>query len=96
MRLTSRQEEILVRIIQGDGAQEIADSLGISLRTVEAGYKNLREKARARNTAHLAALAVYHGWYRGKIKRMETEDWQQLAAIGGIAEKPQSPRNDRK
>lgn len=80
MHLTPRQKDVLERIVQGHTAKEIARSLHIGIRTVEAAYRNLREKARARNAAHLAALAVQHGWYSGKIKRMEMEEQLDVAA----------------
>lgn len=54
-RLTPREREIANHIVNGRTAKEIAQSLGISHRTVEAHRASVMRKVDARNTAELVS-----------------------------------------
>lgn len=58
--LTSRETEILTLICKQKTAQEIADELFISVRTVDGHRNNLLEKTGARNSAGLVLFAIKH------------------------------------
>ncbi|MFK7902675.1 MAG: response regulator [Nitratireductor sp.] len=55
--LTKREQEILRRIAEGTPNREIADSLNISVRTVESHRMSLREKTGGGNAADLFRIA---------------------------------------
>lgn len=59
--LTKREKQILQRLANGKTAPEIAADFGTSMDTVHTQIKILRSKYSARNSAHLAALAVRMG-----------------------------------
>jgi DNA-binding NarL/FixJ family response regulator len=59
--LTKREKEILKLIADGLSSQEIADSLFISLRTVETHRLNLNQKLDVKNTAGLVKEAIKRG-----------------------------------
>ncbi|NOZ50240.1 MAG: response regulator transcription factor [Chloroflexi bacterium] len=56
--LSQREREILVLVAQGETNGEIANQLGISLRTVENHRRNLMKKMRFRNIADIVRFAV--------------------------------------
>ena len=56
--LTSRESEILRLVVSGLRSQQIADQLGITLRTVKMHRGNIMSKMRVENVAQL--LALYH------------------------------------
>ena len=56
--LTSRETEVLELVVKEYSNKEIADSLFISMRTVDAHKRNLIEKTGAKNTAGLVMYAV--------------------------------------
>ncbi len=58
--LTSREIEVLTLICKQKTAQEIADQLFISVRTVDGHRNNLLEKTAARNSAGLVLFAIKH------------------------------------
>ena len=58
--LTSREIEVLSLICKQRTAQEIADQLFISVRTVDGHRNNLLEKPGARNSAGLVLFAIKH------------------------------------
>jgi len=58
MPLTDREIEVLGLIVKEYSNQEIADTLFISLRTVDAHKRNLLEKTGSKNTAGLVLYAV--------------------------------------
>ncbi|MCA0233268.1 response regulator transcription factor [Runella limosa] len=58
--LTSREIEVLSLICKQRTAQEIADQLFISVRTVDGHRNNLLEKTGARNSAGLVLFAIKH------------------------------------
>ncbi len=58
--LTRREKEVLELIIKEYSNQEIADSLFISVRTVDAHKRNLLEKTGCKNIAGLVVYAMEH------------------------------------
>lgn len=58
LRLTRRELEILRHIVDGGTSQQIAETLHISPRTVEAHRANLMQKLGLKNTAALVKYAV--------------------------------------
>jgi DNA-binding NarL/FixJ family response regulator len=58
--LTSREFEVLKRIVDGYKNREIADTLKISIKTVEHHRANLMLKLELRNVADLIKFAVQH------------------------------------
>lgn len=56
--LSQREAEIVDAIVAGRSSKQIADTLGISQRTVEAHRANILEKLALANTASLVRLAV--------------------------------------
>lgn len=56
--ITKREQEILDLVAAGKTSSEIADSLNISVRTVESHRYNLMQKLGAKNTAALVRYAV--------------------------------------
>ena len=57
-KLTSREHEVLERIIAGRLNKQIADDLGISIKTVEAHRANIMEKLNVNTVADLLRLAL--------------------------------------
>jgi FixJ family two-component response regulator len=57
-QLTLREKEVMRLVLQGLRGQKIADSLGITLRTVKMHRSNLMNKVGAEGVTHL--LALYH------------------------------------
>jgi DNA-binding CsgD family transcriptional regulator len=60
-RLTTREMEVLRLVAAGASGKEIARELLITSRTVEAHINHLKLKTRARNRAHLVAMALEEG-----------------------------------
>ena len=61
VKLTTREKEILRLILEEQTTQEIADTLFISVNTVETHRKNLMSKAGARNLAGLVKFGLQQG-----------------------------------
>ncbi|WP_447985084.1 response regulator transcription factor [Nitrospira sp. Nam74] len=59
--LTPREKEILTLIWTGLTNRQIAERLGISLKTVESHRATIMTKARARNAAELLKVALAQG-----------------------------------
>lgn len=57
-RLTSREAQVLERIVAGRLNKQIADDLGISIKTVEAHRANIMEKLNAKTVADLLKIAL--------------------------------------
>lgn len=57
-KITSREREILQMIVDGHSNKEIADTLTISVRTVEAHRQNLFRKFDVDNIVKLVRLAL--------------------------------------
>ena len=57
-RLTSREQQVLERIVAGRLNKKIADDLGISIKTVEAHRANIMEKLQVTTVADLMKVAL--------------------------------------
>ena len=57
-KLTSREAQVLERIVAGRLNKQIADDLGISIKTVEAHRANIMEKLNANTVADLQKIAL--------------------------------------
>ncbi len=57
-RLTTREQQVLERIVAGRLNKQIADDLGISIKTVEAHRANIMEKLNVSTVADLLRLAL--------------------------------------
>lgn len=57
-KLTSREAQVLERIVAGRLNKQIADDLGISIKTVEAHRANIMEKFSANTVADLLKIAL--------------------------------------
>jgi DNA-binding NarL/FixJ family response regulator len=62
--LTIREIELLELLYQGGRNQEIADRLGISLRTAESHVANILSKLGATSRAEAVRIAIEHGYIR--------------------------------
>jgi RNA polymerase sigma factor (sigma-70 family) len=60
-RLTAREQQVLERIVSGRLNKQIADDLGISIKTVEAHRANIMEKLKAGTVADLMRVALGTG-----------------------------------
>jgi FixJ family two-component response regulator len=57
-RLTAREQQVLERIVAGRLNKQIADDLGISIKTVEAHRANIMEKLEVTTVANLMKFAL--------------------------------------
>jgi FixJ family two-component response regulator len=57
-KLTTRESQVLERIVAGRLNKQIADDLGISIKTVEAHRANIMEKLNANTVADLLKTAL--------------------------------------
>jgi len=57
-RLTAREQQVLERIVAGRLNKQIADDLGISIKTVEAHRSNIMEKLEVATVADLMKVAL--------------------------------------
>jgi DNA-binding NarL/FixJ family response regulator len=64
-RLTGREREVLLQIVDGRTNKETAAALGISHRTVETHRENILKKLGVRSVAELTRLAIETGLARG-------------------------------
>lgn len=63
--LTSREQTILLELAQGRSNKEVAESLNISVRTVETHRQNIKRKLGISSTAGLTRYALEHGVLQG-------------------------------
>ncbi|MEL6522894.1 MAG: response regulator transcription factor [Pseudomonadota bacterium] len=63
--LTSREQTILLQLARGLSNKEVANALGISVRTVETHRKNIKRKLGISSTAGLTRYALEHGVLQG-------------------------------
>ncbi len=63
--LTSREQTILLELAQGHSNKEVANSLNISVRTVETHRNNIKRKLGISSTAGLTRYALEHGVLQG-------------------------------
>lgn len=68
--LTSREQTILLQLAQGKSNKEVANVLGISVRTVETHRKNIKRKLGISSTAGLTRYALEHGVLQGTGARL--------------------------
>jgi DNA-binding NarL/FixJ family response regulator len=59
--LSVREREVLQLIAEGGSTKDIANSLHISIKTVETHRKNIMEKANLHSVAELTKYAIRHG-----------------------------------
>ncbi|MCC5821898.1 MAG: response regulator transcription factor [Phycisphaerales bacterium] len=59
--LTPKQREVLQRVAEGMGTKQIADSLGVSSRTIETHRTNITRKLGLHNAAQMTRYAIRHG-----------------------------------
>lgn len=60
-KLTGRETQVLERIVAGRLNKQVADDLGISIKTVEAHRANIMEKLNANTVADLLKIALSQG-----------------------------------
>lgn len=60
-KLTGRESQVLERIVAGRLNKQVADDLGISIKTVEAHRANIMEKLNANTVADLLKIALSQG-----------------------------------
>lgn len=63
--LTSREQTILLELAQGQSNKDVANTLNISVRTVETHRKNIKRKLGISSTAGLTRYALEHGVLQG-------------------------------
>ncbi|MEL6685076.1 MAG: response regulator transcription factor [Pseudomonadota bacterium] len=63
--LTSREQTILLELAQGQSNKDVANTLNISVRTVETHRKNIKRKLGISSTAGLTRYAMEHGVLQG-------------------------------
>jgi RNA polymerase sigma factor (sigma-70 family) len=63
-RLTAREQQVLERIVAGRLNKQIADDLGISIKTVEAHRANIMDKLNANTVADLMRTVLAGGGLR--------------------------------
>jgi len=64
-QLTNREQTILLQLAQGKSNKDVANELGISVRTVETHRKNIKRKLGISSTAGLTRYAMAHGVLQG-------------------------------
>ncbi len=65
-RLTAREQQVLERIVAGRLNKQIADDLGISIKTVEAHRANIMDKLQANTVADLMKVALAADSFAGR------------------------------
>ena len=63
--LTSREQTVLLELAQGKSNRDVADTLNISVHTVETHRKNIKRKLGISSTAGLTRYALEHGVLQG-------------------------------
>lgn len=61
-KLTNREEEILKHVVEGKGNKEIAESLFISVRTVESHKNHIMQKLEIKSTVELIKYAINNNY----------------------------------
>lgn len=62
--LTAREEECAIFLMQGSSLKEIAKSLGLSPRTIEFYFKNIKNKLNCRTKFQMMRALIVTTWYR--------------------------------
>jgi DNA-binding NarL/FixJ family response regulator len=65
-RLTVREKEVLALVARGDSSKEIAQTLGVSVGTVDVHRANLMKKLQVKNVAGLVLYAFEGGLLRSR------------------------------
>jgi two-component system response regulator NreC len=78
--LTSREREVLQVVAEGGKNQQIADTLGVSIKTVEAHKTHIMAKLRARSSNDLIRYAISHGLIPTRIPEASADATQ--GAVG--------------
>lgn len=68
--LTEREQTILLQLASGKSNKEVANTLDISVRTVETHRKNIKRKLGISSTAGLTRYAMEHGVLQGTGARL--------------------------
>ena len=63
--LTSREQTVLLQLAQGKSNRDVAETLSISVHTVETHRKNIKRKLGISSTAGLTRYALEHGVLQG-------------------------------
>lgn len=63
--LTSREQTVLLELAQGKSNRDVAETLDISVHTVETHRKNIKRKLGINSTAGLTRYALEHGVLQG-------------------------------
>jgi FixJ family two-component response regulator len=69
-KLTGRESQVLERIVAGRLNKQIADDLGISIKTVEAHRANIMEKLNANTVADLLKIALGQNAPKPELSRL--------------------------
>ncbi len=67
-RLTSRETEVLQLVAEGRANKQVADTLGISIKTVEKHRQHLMDKLNIHETAGLTRYAIAQGIIESSVK----------------------------
>jgi DNA-binding NarL/FixJ family response regulator len=67
-RLTSRESEVLQLVAEGMANKQVADTLGISIKTVEKHRQHLMDKLNIHETAGLTRYAISAGVIQGNVR----------------------------
>lgn len=62
LMLTAREREVATMLAQGFTNREIAEQVGISIKTVDTHRGHVLKKLRLKNNAILTHLAISRGW----------------------------------
>ncbi len=68
VRLTSREQEVLQLVAEGQANKQVADTLEISIKTVEKHRQHLMDKLKIHETAGLTRYAIAQGIIEGGVK----------------------------
>ena len=79
--LTARELEVLAKIGEGKSQKGVAESLGITRKTVETHRARIGLKLNARSSTELARIACESGFSakHAKLRRQEQQAWMQHA-----------------
>jgi len=96
--LTSREQEVLQLVAEGQVNKQIALTLGLGMKTVEKHRQQLMDKLNLHNIAGLTRYAISHGVVEsaGRMKEAaETRDVIPIEAEAATAAEPPLPLSDR-
>jgi DNA-binding CsgD family transcriptional regulator len=63
--LSNREKEVLKLILEEYSSSKIAETIGLSIRTVETHRKHILKKTGAKSTIGLVKMAIVLGWMEG-------------------------------